>query len=153
MPARGGGTSFSSPVIAGAVAVLWQAYPEMPAEDVIRYVLNSSDRFKNPDINYGFGLPDFAKVFYTISATPAHMLNTRLDIYPNPAREWIMIKLPEGMNDWYQLEYYDMNGRLFHSQEVWLPGEVTLPDNLFPGIYILQIRTEKGIYRTRLIKN
>ena len=69
-PARGGGTSFSSPVIAGSVAVLWQAYPDMPAEDLIRSVLYSSDKHSTPDVAFGYGLPNFAVAYYAINSKP-----------------------------------------------------------------------------------
>jgi len=153
MPARGGGTSFSSPVIAGSVAVLWQAYPEMTANQIIDAVIQSGDRFRNPDITYGFGIPDFAKAYFTINSYPTRFQNSRFEIYPNPADDWIMIKLPEGMYDAYQLEYFDIQGRLRYKQEIWLPGGVTLPDEIKSGIYILRIKTGNGTYYSRLIKN
>lgn len=152
-PARGSGTSFSSPVIAGAVASLWQAYPSMPAGELIRAVLQSANREGTPDIHYGYGIPNFALAYFAISSLPANMAPAGLEIYPNPARHRIMIKMPEPAAGFYRLEYYDIHGRLSARQEVYLPGEVDLPGTLIPGIYILRIKTERGIYRTRLIIN
>ena len=55
------GTSFSGPIIAGAVACLWQAHPECTNMEIIDAVIKSSDRYTNPDNEYGYGLPDFDK--------------------------------------------------------------------------------------------
>lgn len=55
------GTSFSAPVIAGAVACLWQAHPECSNMEIIDAVIKSADKYKNPDDKYGYGLPDFDK--------------------------------------------------------------------------------------------
>ena len=157
VPARGGGTSFSSPLIAGSVASLWQAFPEITADELIKSVLLSSDKSMKPDVSFGYGLPDFSLAYNNIGSEHVYASSFKLDIYPNPASNWIMMKSPEEINVHYQskynLEYYDLQGRLCFIQEVILPGEIVLPDNLVQGIYIPQIRTEKGIYYTRLIKN
>ena len=153
IPARGGGTSFSSPVIAGAVAVLWQAFPDLPAEDLIRIVQSNADRFRNPDATYGYGLPNFARAYFDITSRPAFLSAESLEIYPNPATHFIMIKAPEALQQEYTLKYYDMQGRLIHQQILYLPGETELPKSLSPGIYMLQIRTGNGVYHTRLIRH
>ena len=53
------GTSFSSPLIAGLVACLWQALPDKTAKEIIDLVRSSGNRSLNPDNIYGYGIPDF----------------------------------------------------------------------------------------------
>ena len=151
--ASGGGTSFSSPLVAGSVASLWQAYPQVPASELIHRIRQSGDRVKNPDSTYGFGVPDFAVAYWTISTVPARFIPGHLEIYPNPASHRIMIKLPEEITGQFELRYYDLQGKVAYTQQVSLPGEVVLPDLLETGMYILEIRTRGGVYRSRLIKN
>ncbi len=55
------GTSFSGPIIAGAVACLWQANPQFNNMEIIDAVKKSSDRYANPDEDFGYGIPNFAK--------------------------------------------------------------------------------------------
>lgn len=55
------GTSFSGPIIAGAVACLWQANPQFSNMEIIDAVKKSSNRYSNPDEDYGYGIPNFAK--------------------------------------------------------------------------------------------
>jgi serine protease AprX len=52
------GTSFSSPIMAGLVTILWQAHPELNNMEIIEIVRRSSDRYTNPDNIYGYGIPD-----------------------------------------------------------------------------------------------
>ena len=56
------GTSFASPLIAGAVACLWQALPDKTACELIELVRQSGDRYQWPDNIYGYGIPNFAKI-------------------------------------------------------------------------------------------
>lgn len=149
---RGSGTSFSSPVLAGSVASLWQAYPEMSAVEMIHRVRQSGDRSRNPDATYGFGVPDFARTYWSITRVPARYELGHMEIYPNPARDHIMIKLPEERSGTFQLRFFDLSGRVIDARQVSVPGEVMLPAYLMEGIYILEIHTDRGIYRSRLIK-
>ncbi len=55
------GTSFSGPIIAGAVACLWQAHPTCTNMEIIDAVIKSADKYRKPDDKYGYGLPDFDK--------------------------------------------------------------------------------------------
>lgn len=60
---KANGTSFSSPIMCGMVACLWQACPELTAKEVIELVRRSGDRFAAPDNIYGYGIPDFWKAY------------------------------------------------------------------------------------------
>ncbi len=53
------GTSFSSPLIAGMVACLWEALPNLTAYQIIDLVKNAGNRVDRPDNVYGYGIPDF----------------------------------------------------------------------------------------------
>lgn len=57
------GTSFSSPIIAGLVACLWQARPELTARQIIDTVLKTGNNYTHPDNVYGYGVPDFYKAY------------------------------------------------------------------------------------------
>ena len=57
------GTSFSSPVVCGLVACLWQAMHDKTAEEIIELIRCSGNNFEHPDNIYGFGVPDFWQAF------------------------------------------------------------------------------------------
>jgi len=52
------GTSFAAPQVAGLAACLWSACSKATAMDVRESIVQSSNRFSNPDTGYGFGFPD-----------------------------------------------------------------------------------------------
>ena len=55
------GTSFSTPLVCGLIACLWQAMPEKTALEIIDIVRQCGDNYKHPDNIYGYGVPDFIK--------------------------------------------------------------------------------------------
>lgn len=58
---RANGTSFASPILAGMVACLWQALPDLTAYEIIDLVRGSGNNTAHPDNVFGFGIPDFTK--------------------------------------------------------------------------------------------
>lgn len=58
---RVNGTSFSTPILCGAVACLVQAFPEKQPVEIIRALRRSGHNVSHPDNIYGYGIPDLAK--------------------------------------------------------------------------------------------
>jgi hypothetical protein len=133
------------------VACLWQAFPRIPAKEVIHMIRQGGDRQKNPDVSYGFGIPNFARTYWTTTDVPARIVPGQLELYPNPASRWIMVRIPEDHTVTRMLKLYDISGKLVDSQMVTIPGEVQLPGILPRGIYLLELSTHRGTYRSKLI--
>ena len=57
------GTSFSTPLVAGLVACLWQALPEKTALEIIDLVRQTSSHYNTPDNIYGYGIPNFWRAY------------------------------------------------------------------------------------------
>ncbi|MEA2043006.1 MAG: S8 family serine peptidase [Bacteroidota bacterium] len=54
------GTSFSGPIMAGAVACLWQAHPTFSPQEIIEVVRKSCHQYEKPDGDFGYGIPNMA---------------------------------------------------------------------------------------------
>ena len=57
------GTSFSTPVVCGLVACLWQGLPQKTATEIIELVRQSGSQYDQPDNILGYGLPDFWQAY------------------------------------------------------------------------------------------
>jgi subtilisin family serine protease len=57
------GTSFSTPIVCGLTACLWQALPQLTAEEIIQLIRLTSDNSKHPDNVYGYGVPHFWRAY------------------------------------------------------------------------------------------
>ena len=60
------GTSLASPMLAGAIASLWSAYPEKTAAEILDAVFRSADQYTAPDPLRGYGLPDMVKAWFAL---------------------------------------------------------------------------------------
>ena len=70
---KGNGTSFACPLIAGMAASLWSALPNATNMEIREIILRSCDRYNQPDMQLGYGIPDVWKA-YTSVTTPTHTL-------------------------------------------------------------------------------
>ncbi len=57
------GTSFSTPIVSGLVACLWQALPNKNAQEIIQLVRESASQYNEPTNIFGYGIPDFWKAY------------------------------------------------------------------------------------------
>ena len=57
------GTSFSTPLVTGLVACLWEALPKKTAIEIINLVRQTSNNYKQPDNIYGYGTPNFWRAY------------------------------------------------------------------------------------------
>ncbi|QTE40042.1 S8 family serine peptidase [Mucilaginibacter gossypii] len=55
------GTSYSSPIMCGLAACLWQAYPKLTNRDLLVVLRKSANKYNNPVMPYGYGLADMQK--------------------------------------------------------------------------------------------
>jgi len=57
------GTSFSTPIMAGLAACLWEALPDLDSFAMLRLLRETADRFQNPDSLTGYGIADVYKAY------------------------------------------------------------------------------------------
>lgn len=93
--ATSNGTSFSSPIMAGMAACLWQAFPDKPAHEIRQLIVESSDLYNNPTDQYGYGIPDFQSICELLSV-PALEAST-IRVYPNPVTTTVYFEGLPGM--------------------------------------------------------
>ncbi|WP_082035768.1 S8 family serine peptidase [Pedobacter lusitanus] len=52
------GTSYSSPIMAGLTACLWQAYPKLTNKELMEVIRKSGHMANKPEVPYGYGIAD-----------------------------------------------------------------------------------------------
>ena len=159
----GNGTSFSSPIIAGMAASLWQAFPEATAWQLFQSIEQSASLYENPNDSLGYGIPDFEvarQILGMVLSTEDHQRISGLKIYPNPLNQDLLtIDLPQSKDIIRNLCIYATNGQVVYQKSLANNAQKSIRINLEPaslskGIYILEARSSSGgVYREKLLIN
>lgn len=141
---NGSGTSYSSPLIAGACASLWSAFPELTNMEIKQIVEESSSQYTNPDYLLGYGIPSFAKAYIQLKGLNIEETNL-ITIMPNPAEFLTTIIINGFENGDAVLNVFDISGQLIYTTEIKLTtGELSATtisnlDHLASGLYFVQL--------------
>jgi subtilisin family serine protease len=148
------GTSFSSPIMAGAAACLWQTQPNATAQQIIKALETSASHYYSHNIRIGYGIPNLGLAKRNLDVVVGGEVLRTL-VYPNPFADYVELFLPDGEALDIELELYDLMDRKVAEgtlvgkryQTLWSPG-----DHVPPGMYILYLRRGNEFQRLRVIK-
>lgn len=131
------GTSFSSPIMAGAMACMSSAFPNVLPSELRRRVRESASRYNNPTNQMGYGIPDFSEAYDKCLGTEEVNLNF-VSIYPNPTSDILKIKSEIPVK---QLQLISFEGKVVRKYNA--SSQLNIGD-LPAGIYILKVQFENG---------
>ena len=141
------GTSFSSPVMAGLVTCLWQAFPELTAVELTQFIREASHLFQNPTPELGYGIPDFQQAYQTLSTDK--FVESEFKIYPNPTSG--SIHFYGTFTQATQLKLYDVSGKHILATHLQNNSSIDI-QHLDQGVYIYQIITDNSIKTGKILK-
>ncbi|MCD6112900.1 MAG: S8 family serine peptidase [Bacteroidales bacterium] len=153
------GTSFSSPIIAGMCACLWQAHPLFSNMEIIDAIIKSADNYQFPDNFLGYGIPDFSAADKYLSEIEKNMKKDFcVNIFPNPFIDIINMTLYSFKNQKAVLSVFDITGRkVFLHRNINLNFgynklSVNALKNIAKGFYFVKISTENNTIVEKIIK-
>lgn len=156
---NGSGTSFATPIIAGAVASLWQASPNSSNFDIMKAIKESASQYTKPDSLLGYGIPDFCLADIITSTNGQKQLSVLNKVYPNPFSNNITAVFFSSTQQNVRVVLYNSIGQAIytHSQEVAANGNTLITINglnaLPQGLYLVSITDESGkVFIGKVIK-
>ena len=145
------GTSMSSPIVAGAAALLLQQNPNMTHEEVENIILSTAIQDQQtqafgelPNGRWGYGkLNVYDAMLATLGVTDTEDLPVSpplLSIFPNPASETVNLLFSSPSNTRGEVRIRDLNGREVLNRLILNGNENTQLDvsSLSQGMYVLE---------------
>lgn len=154
----GNGTSFSSPVMAGMMACLWQCNPNATNLQVIEALKQSASQFSNPDTNLGYGIPNMPVACQILASLsiPENELKDRLLIGQNPFHSLLDFTFFPASSKSIQVLLTDISGKIVYSNNFQvipqLSRNFSIQPDIISGIYLLSIVTENGAVNRKVVK-
>ncbi len=155
----GYGTSFSSPILAGMIACLWQSHPEMTPLEVMESVMESGSTADNPDNYMGWGIPDFTTADSILtSITPPELLSNLVSAAPNPFKDHLRIKINIDSAETININIYNLAGNMMFERsfeltrfknQIHLSKEIV---NLDQGLYFINVISDRFTETIKVMK-
>jgi serine protease AprX len=152
------GTSFSTPIVAGMIACLWQAFPGKTNMEIMQIVRQSGSQATTPDNLLGYGIPDFGQAYQnTMGINDLTSELPSVNVYPNPFNDRIYLEPVEAGGEQFDVRLFDASGRMVMHLQKNLPqgGNIELSqglEHLSPGLYHLVINDGNNSNHFKLIR-
>lgn len=147
------GTSFSSPIMAGAIASLWQSRPEVTNAQIMQIVRASAHLFENPTDLMGYGIPNFETAYNALQilGAQADFLEIQFAMYPNPAQDVVSFSLPLGIEKATVLIFTSIGQQVLSSEISTNQNTIDISD-INSGTYIISVESGGTKNSFKLIK-
>jgi subtilisin family serine protease len=151
----GSGTSYATPILAGAVACLWQANPAKTNMEILQALKATASKASNPDNNYGWGIPNVCAAHNLLNGTTLGVKDIAhtgtIKLFPNPAKSELNFKLEQKP---VSVKVTDVLGKTItvmiteKGSDTWF---VNLND-MANGVYFISVKTADGSFNSRFVK-
>lgn len=156
----GNGTSFSAPLIAGAVACLWQAHRDKNNIDIIRAVKESAHLFAQPNDSMGYGIPDFRAAHLHLLRQKGRLYQPEWlpIVYPNPFSNHLQVIVYVPHDDEVMLSILGTDGKTIYQEHRTAEAATFVIFNIegtsaiINGLYYIQIRSTSVNKTIRALK-
>lgn len=144
------GTSFSSPILAGGVACLWQALPSLTNIQIMKLIKESASIYTSPNYELGYGIPNL-ELALNNALTVSEFQKDTFSVYPNPTKSVLYLNFPVGIYT-AEIDCYDILGKKLFTKQVYAQSNTVSLNDLSSGIYFVKIKSENALATFKIIK-
>ena len=150
------GTSFSCPILAGAMTCFWQAHPNFNNHKVLDTLRKTASNFATPNNSRGWGTPNMCAVAITTvfkNNLPANSL-LNVIVSPNPFNSTLQISLTPELYSYINIQVYNTLGAVVKTSNPPINSNNFECDfsDLTSGVYFIKVATSQGTLVKRVIK-
>ncbi len=146
------GTSFSSPVMAGMAACLWQAFPGKTNMEIKSMIEKAGHQYDNPDVHQGYGIPDFYKAYKDeLSIGQVESSDRFVGVYPSPCNDFCNVEFYNHVAGEWTLSVVNEDGRIVYTRTEDVEAETyvltTLQQELVhlnSGVFVISLKKTGG---------
>ncbi|MBN2615174.1 MAG: S8 family serine peptidase [Bacteroidales bacterium] len=159
----GNGTSFSSPIIAGMSACLWQAHPKASNMQIIQSIKETASLHNDPNNQMGWGIPDFSRADSMLTILTTVETNQKLpfewNVFPNPFQGDVILTLNRvPVKGQVVVSLFNLLGQKVVEKSFVLSGsfgeyKMKGLGDIPSGYYVLSVRMNRWQIHTKILKS
>lgn len=151
----GNGTSFACPIMAGAVACLWQANPGKTNMQILQAIKATASRSTNTDNYYGWGIPNICAAHNYLNGTSLGVKETekvQIDLYPNPISNYLKISTSSVIENVMITDVLGKQIDFTLSEKTNNTRTLQFVNTLANGVYFITVKTNQATVKTKFVK-
>ncbi len=148
----GSGTSFSSPLMTGMVACLWQALPNLTNKELLHLIRTQSNFYNQPDTRYGYGIPDLWAAYQLKTSNPLVEKDKPEIFFNNKKGNSITIRNLPAVDSTYTIYIYNGVGKMVFTETIDSKEFTCNVRSLKRGFYIVYIEGKTQRFTKKLMK-
>lgn len=140
----GNGTSFATPILAGAVACYWQANRQLNNIDVLREIKLNANNASNPNNQTGWGIPRLC--LNEDIGLSVHVIN-------NEIHRFIQVRFNQSDYSNNTFELVDLQGKVLYSTKMQKNDRkyIIQADDFSDAIYVARLRNKNGEHFAKFV--
>lgn len=158
--ATANGTSFSSPILAGMAACLWQALPHLTNMEVKTLIEQNGNLYHQPNFEVGYGIPNFYEAYLQETKQYRSQQNEVLTVYPVPFDSELNILYHTVQSGKWTMELIAANGKVVWQHQLWVAADefvwtklTSELSELSAGSYVLRIISgDQNIHQRTVVR-
>ncbi len=147
---QGNGTSFATPVLAGAVACFWQRFNTFKTMKVLDTLRKTASNNLTPNNTIGWGIPNMCSLPVGVKEINSNV--NMFNVFPNPATNKITVKITDKSHTAQTIELRNVLGALLKTMVI--TSDETLIDlsSYANGVYFMKVNTKAGSSTQKIVK-
>jgi hypothetical protein len=160
-PLSGNGTSYSTPIIAGLMACLWQVNLSKTNFEMMDLIRRHSHQYMNPDSLMGFGIPNFSSAYDELTTDIKTLKNKEtglVKLYPTVFSNFILAKYASQKHETLDITVSSIDGRICKKLTFEVDSntvellQISELNHLPSGIYLFKFTTDEYQVIKRVVK-
>ena len=152
----GSGTSFSSPVMAGLMACLWQACPDLTNVELMDLVRSFSSNADLPNVAYGYGIPNVYKAYQstTTGIKEPTFVNNAHSVKFEINDDFLIVKKQAYHEDKkpYTLQIHTSQGDMVAKRTIHTETDAISIKSFDRGFYVVSVYNEQEKFASKFVK-
>ena len=155
---RRSGTSYSTPLIVGLAAGLWQKYPSLTNMELKQLIVTSGSSYIKPNTKTGYGVPSYSRIGMNTALSVDKVMTDDMIVYPNPFNSnYINVKIErEYAQEDIQFIVYGPSGNMVNKHELSQTkrtSEFRMEiGGMEKGVYLLIVKTASASKKVKLLR-
>lgn len=140
------GTSYSTPIITGLAASIWEAFPYLSSSELKQMLIEHSSRYETPDSLMGYGIPNGYKLIATLTGEAQISESLNIVEYSYKGENIWSVKIRENIAMNFPVFVVSTSGQVLIREQMFCGDNELSLDSLSPGFYVINVLVSEQKY-------